>query len=156
GVKATFIGAFRSYHSGMRLLRILPLTALLLIVASRPSFADATLFIGTNTAPSSHATKGFAIGATLLIIGVEFEYASAGEDTFKAVPSLRTGMGNVYVQTPVPIAGFRFYATTGAGLYREKLEPTHQETNFGFNTGGGAKLSLLGPLSARFDYRLFK
>jgi opacity protein-like surface antigen len=128
----------------------------LLTVSSRPAFADATLFIGSTTTPSSHTTKGFAIGAGLLIVGVEFEYASATEDPLKAVPALRTGMGNVYVQTPIAIAGMQFYATTGAGGYREKLGTAHQETNIGFNTGGGVKVSLLGPLKARLDYRVIK
>lgn len=140
----------------MRLSRILPLVFILLAAASRPAHADATLFIGTTTTPTSHTTRGFAIGAGLLIVGVEFEYASASEDTFKAVPSLRTGVGNVYVQTPIPIAGLRFYATTGAGGYREKLGTAHQETNLAFNTGGGVKVSLLGPLKVRLDYRAIK
>ena len=129
---------------------------LLLAVSSRPAFADATLFIGTTTTPSSHTTKGFALGAGLVIVGVEFEYASTAEVPLKAAPSLRTGMGDVYVQTPIAIAGMKFYATTGAGGYREKLGIEHQETNIAFNTGGGAKISLIGPLKARVDYRVFK
>jgi opacity protein-like surface antigen len=140
----------------MRLSRFLPLLFLLLAVSSRPAFADATLFIGTTTTPSSHTTKGFALGVGLVIVGVEFEYASTAEDPVKAAPSLKTGMGNVYVQTPIALAGMKFYATTGAGAYRETLDDTHQETNVGFNTGGGAKISLLGPLKARVDYRVFK
>ncbi len=129
---------------------------LLLAVSSRPALADATLFIGTTTTPSKHTTKGFAIGAGLLIVGVEFEYATTVEDPFKAAPSMKTGMGNVYVQTPIDVALMRFYVTTGAGGYREKLGTAHQETNIAFNTGGGVKISLLGPLKARLDYRVFK
>jgi opacity protein-like surface antigen len=129
---------------------------ILCLAAATPARADATLFLGTITTPSSHATKGFAIGVGLIIVGVEFEYASASEDVLKGVPSLRTGMGNAYVQTPIPIGGVQFYATTGAGGFREKLGTTHQETNFAFNTGGGAKISLLGPLKARLDYRVIK
>jgi hypothetical protein len=45
-------------------------------------------------------------------------------------------MGNVLLQTPVAIFGVQPYFTTGAGLYRETLG-THQDTSFGFNTGGG-------------------
>jgi opacity protein-like surface antigen len=29
------------------------------------------------------------------------------------------------------------------------------ETNFGLNVGGGVKVSLVGPLRLRFDYRVF-
>ena len=63
-------------------------------------------------------------------------------------------MGNVLLQTPVPIAGITPYFTTGGGMYRERLgEDT--ETSFGLNTGGGAKIRLAGPLRVRFDYRVF-
>jgi uncharacterized spore protein YtfJ len=64
-------------------------------------------------------------------------------------------MGNILLQTPVPVAGMQFYFTSGGGLYREKLD-TRQETHFGANTGGGVKISLAGPLRVRLDYRLFK
>jgi hypothetical protein len=140
----------------MRLSRLLLLTCVLLAASSRPAFADATLFVGTTTTPSNRTTKGFAIGAGLLIVGVEFEYASTVEDPLKAAPALRTGVGNVYAQTPIAVAGMRFYATTGAGGYREKLGTAHQETNIAFNTGGGVKVSLFGPLRARVDYRVFR
>src|SRR3954470_4292618 len=140
----------------MRLSRLLPLLCLLLAASARPAFADATLFVGTINAPSSHAVKGFAVGFGLLIVGAEVDYASSKEDPADGVPSLKTGAGNVYVQTPIAIAGMKFYATTGAGAYRERLGAVHQETNVLFNTGGGVKVSLLGPLKARFDYRVFK
>jgi opacity protein-like surface antigen len=140
----------------MRLRRLLPLACLLLAVFTRPAFADGTLFLGTVTTPANHVTKGFAIGAGFVVVGVEFEYASTKEDPQNAAPSLKTGMGNFYLQTPVPIAGMQFYWTTGSGGYRERLGTTHQETNLVFNTGGGAKVSLFGPLKVRLDYRALK
>jgi opacity protein-like surface antigen len=140
----------------MRLRRLLPLACLLLAVFSRPALADGTLFLGTITTPANHVTRGFAIGAGFVVVGVEFEYASTKEDSQNAAPSLKTGMGNFYLQTPIPVAGMQFYWTTGAGGYRERLGTTHQETNLVFNTGGGAKVSLLGPLKVRLDYRVLK
>jgi len=149
----------------MRLLRLLPLIVILLAASARPALADATLFIGTSKVSSAdnasrQTTKGFAVGAGVVIVGVEFEYASTAEDEERLGPSLRTGVGNVYVQTPVAIAGLRFYATTGGGLYREKSTAGTtaglQKTGFTSNTGGGVKISLLGPLKARIDYRIFK
>ena len=128
--------------------------ACLLLVATTPAFADATAFIGSTTTPANRAAKGVALGVGLLIVGFEFEYASTGEDQTEAAPALRTGMGNVLLQTPFPVAGMQFYFTTGGGLYRERLGE-FQETHFGVNTGGGAKISLLGPLRARLDYRIF-
>ncbi len=142
----------------MRLLRpvlgAILLLALLLTTAT-PAFADATFFIGSVTTPSSRTAKGLAIGVSLLIVAFEFEYASSPEEASDAAPALRTGMGNVLLQTPVAIAGVRPYFTTGAGGYRETLG-TRQETQLGVNTGGGVKISLLGPVRARLDYRLFK
>ena len=46
---------------------------------------------------------------------------SAVEDLPTGSPALRTGMGNVLLQTPVPISGFQPYFTTGGGVYREQL-----------------------------------
>jgi hypothetical protein len=128
--------------------------AALLLLTSTPAFADATLFIGSTTTPANRPAKGLALGVGLLIVGFEFEFADTSESLDEAAPSLRTGMGNVLVQTPIPVAGMQFYLTTGAGLYRERLG-ARQETHVGFNTGGGAKISLLGPIRVRVDYRVF-
>jgi hypothetical protein len=136
-------------------LRHLPVTVFALLLASTPAFADATLFIGSTTTPANRPAKGVALGVGLLVVGFEFEFADTSEAIDDAAPSLRTGMGNVLLQTPFPVAGMQFYLTTGAGLYRERLGP-RQETHAGFNTGGGAKITLLGPIRARLDYRVFK
>jgi len=64
-------------------------------------------------------------------------------------------MGNVILQTPGALAGVQPYFTTGAGGYNEELG-TRSETNFGTNVGGGAKVSLFGPLRVRVDYRAFR
>jgi hypothetical protein len=138
----------------MRRSRLLVLTATALLLAAAPAFADATVFLGSTTTPSNRTTKGFALGVSLVIVGFEFEYASTSEDLDEAAPSLRTGSGNVYVQTPFAIAGFRPYLTTGGGAYRETLD-TRQETQLALNSGGGVKISLAGPLRARVDYRVF-
>jgi hypothetical protein len=132
-----------------------PLIALILLLTASPAFADVTAFIGSTSTPTNRAAKGFALGMGLLIVGFEFEYASTSEDPAEAAPSLRTGMGNVLLQTPGAIMGLQPYFTTGAGMFRESLEDI-QETNVAFNTGGGVKVSLLGPLRARFDYRVFR
>jgi hypothetical protein len=131
------------------------IVALLVLCSAAPAFADATAFIGSTMTPANRPAKGVAIGVGLVIIGFEFEYASTGETPEDAAPSLRTGMGNVLLQTPFPVAGMQFYVTTGAGGYRERLG-TFQETHVGINTGGGAKITLLGPIRARLDYRVFK
>ena len=137
----------------MRLARLLLFGALVFSTASN-AWADATLFVGTATAPSNRTTRGFAIGAGLLIVAFEFEYGDTVEDQVDAAPSLRTGMGNLLIQTPFAIAGFQPYFTTGGGVYHESLADI-SETNFGINNGGGVKISLIGPIRARIDYRVF-
>jgi hypothetical protein len=138
----------------MRLTRPLFLAAMLLACAS-PAWADLTAFLGTGTTPSNRQARGFAVGAGLLVIGFEFEYSDIKEDPVQGAPSLRTGMGNVLFQTPFSIHGLQPYFTSGGGMFREALG-TATETNFGANTGGGVKVSIFGPLRARFDYRVFK
>jgi hypothetical protein len=128
---------------------------LFLLCAASTARADITGFIGANTTPDNRATRGFALGTGLLIVGFEFEYASTPDDPRVGAPSLTTGSGNVLIQTPVAILGFQPYFTTGAGVYRETLG-THQDTSGAVNTGGGVKVSLIGPLRLRVDYRVFK
>jgi len=134
--------------------RPLAVIALLLLVAA-PARADVTGFIGVNLTPTNRRVLGGALGIGLLVIGFEGEYAFTPDDPEASAPSLTTGMGNVLLQTPVAIFGVQPYFTTGAGLYRETLG-THQDTSFGFNTGGGVKITLIGPLRLRVDYRVFK
>lgn len=135
--------------------RSLVLALLLALVPVSTAFADVTAFIGTTTTPANRTAKGFAIGFGVLIVGFEFEYSTTSEEPIEAAPALRTGMGNVLLQTPVAIMGLQPYFTTGGGAYRERLGE-QQETHVGINTGGGVKVSLLGPVKARLDYRLFK
>jgi opacity protein-like surface antigen len=136
-----------------------PLSALLMVLLT-PSMAaaDITAFLGVNGTPTNRPVKGFAVGAGLLIVGFEFEYADTNEDLTTATelaPALRTFMFNGLVQTPFAIAGFQPYATAGGGVYRETLSvPDLSETNVGINVGGGVKMNLAGPLRLRFDYRV--
>jgi hypothetical protein len=137
----------------------LPAALSLVIVLLTPSLAaaDITGFLGVTTTPTNRSAVGFAVGAGLVIVGLEFEYAHTSEDQFEAAPGLRTFMFNGLLQTPIPIAGFQFYGTAGGGIYRETLSNAinPSETNFGVNVGGGAKISLVGPLRLRVDYRVF-
>ena len=130
--------------------------AMLLATASQAR-ADLTGFVGVNTSPTNRAVKGFAIGAGLVIVGFEGEYSDTSEDATLGGPRLQTFMFNGLLQTPIPIAGFQFYGTLGGGAYRESVsaQPNGNETNFGSNLGGGAKISLAGPLRLRVDYRVF-
>jgi hypothetical protein len=136
----------------MRLRALIPMSLLLLLVSAAPAHADATLFLGSTTTPTRRVTRGFAFGASLIILGFEFEYASTTEAQTPAAPSLKTGMGNLYAQTP--LGAIQFYGLLGGGFYRERLG-FEQETSAASAVGGGAKVSLAGPLRLRLDYRLF-
>jgi opacity protein-like surface antigen len=143
----------------------LVVAALFLLLTPVPAFADLTAFLGRTTTPEARGTKGLAIGTGLLIVGFEFEYASTEEtltiDSANTptndAPAIKTYMFNGLLQTPVPIARMQFYGTLGGGVYRERLstDPDNDGTNFGTNVGGGAKITLAGPLRVRLDYRIF-
>ena len=136
--------------------------ALVLATASN-AHADFTAFLGRTTTPEGRNARGLAIGTGLVIVGFEFEYSRTDEDLDvlpgpeNVSPEIRTYMFNGLLQTPVPIARMQFYGTIGGGAYQEKLstDPDRDETNFGTNIGGGAKISVIGPLRLRVDYRIF-
>jgi len=139
----------------MRRIRAVGIAALLSLAAAAPARADATAFIGANTTPANRSVKGLSVGTGLLVLGFEIEYAKTTDDDTVAAPSLTTGTGNILLQTPGSFFGFQPYLTAGAGLYRERLG-THQDTSFLTNTGGGVKVTLVGPIRLRVDYRVFK
>jgi hypothetical protein len=130
----------------------LVVTALLATPAT--ASADFTAFIGSTMTPNNRFARGLSVGMGLMIVGFEFEYANTNEEPDDLAPGLRTFMFNGLLQTPFPIAGMQFYGTAGGGVYRETLLE-ESETHFGINVGGGVKVSLIGPLRLRLDYRVF-
>jgi hypothetical protein len=129
------------------------LTCAFLAATASPARADITAFLGLSPTPNNHAARGFAVGVGLLIVGFEFEYSNLSEDDFEQLPGLKTYAGNVLVQTPT--SGIQLYGTAGAQGYQERIGDL-QETHFGTNIGGGAKIKLIGPVRVRVDYRIFK
>jgi hypothetical protein len=138
----------------MRPIRAIGIAIVLLGIAM-PARADITAFIGANTTPDNRQVRGGALGFGVLIIGFEGEYAFTPDDPRAAAPSLKTGIANVVLQSPVPFFGIQPYFTTGGGVYQEKLGLA-SDTGFALNTGGGVKISLAGPIRLRVDYRVFK
>jgi hypothetical protein len=139
----------------MDLLRVAALMGALIVFGAAPAYADLTGFIGANTTPENRMTRGFSGGLGVLLIGFEFEYANTAEDVDEQLPSLKTYSGNLLLQTPFSIFRMQPYFTTGAGLYRERLG-AETDTGIAFNTGGGVKVDLIGPLRVRVDYRVFR
>src|SRR5215204_1356020 len=138
----------------MRPLRAMGIAIVLLSIAA-PARADITVFIGANTTPANRQVRGGSLGFGVLIIGFEGEYAFTPDDPRAAAPSLKTGIANVVLQSPVPFFGIQPYFTTGGGFYQEELG-LHSDTGFALNTGGGVKVTLAGPIRLRVDYRIFK
>lgn len=133
---------------------VLPVVLFAVLACPRLAAADITAFLGVNPTPVSRPVRGLAVGAGLLVVGFEVEYANTSEDDDDAGPGLKTFMGNGLVQTPFAIGGMQFYGTVGGGVYRERFVDVTQ-THVGINVGGGVKMSLLGPLRLRLDYRVF-
>ena len=139
----------------MMVVRSVALGVVLSFLVVVPARADLTGFLGANTTPANRQVRGAAAGIGLLIVGFEFEYAATTDDLTVQAPSLKTGMGNLILQTPTAFFGVQPYVTTGAGIYREELG-AHDDISIGFNSGGGVKVSLIGPIRLRVDYRVFK
>ena len=116
------------------------------------AWADVTAFWGFSPTVATRPSRGFGFGLSLLVVGFEIEYGNTAEDLSKAAPSVTTGMINGLVQTPTST---QLYLTAGGGFYRERVGAL-QETNFGTNIGGGAKIGIAGPLRLRLDYRVFR
>ena len=135
-------------------IRSFAVAALVLLLIPSTASADFTAFLGSTTTPENRIMTGASVGAGLIIVAFEFEYARTREDLPELAPGLRTYMFNGLLQTPFPIAGMQFYGTMGGGVYHETLSEA-SETNFGINVGGGVKISLAGPLRLRVDYRVF-
>jgi len=118
----------------MTRVRHLGAAGLLILMMAAPARADVTAFIGANMTPANRQVRGGAFGMGLLVVGFEAEYAFTPDDPRATAPSLKTGIGNVILQTPVALFGFQPY----------------------FTTGGGVKVNLIGPIRLRVDYRIFK
>jgi hypothetical protein len=146
-------------------LHVLPAALCILVASAVSAHADVTAFLGGQSNPATRLTRGVSIGSGFLVIGFEGEYAQASGDDVCAlalgttcVPSVRTIMFNGLVQTPKGIIpGAQLYATVGGGYFRVRFESLDvQEEGFGTNLGGGVKISLVGPLRVRLDYRIFQ
>ena len=135
-----------------RRLFIAALTLLALSAFPSPARADITAFFGGTTTPTTRSAKGFAVGVSLLVIGFEYEYSHTSQDEPNAAPELKSHMGNVLLQTPT--GGVQLYFTIGGGFYQETYR-TFEDSGFGSNLGGGVKITLVGPLRFRGDYRVF-
>jgi hypothetical protein len=135
-----------------RVFLILVLALALLGVHPREARADATAFWGFASNPHNRSAQGISVGIGIILLGFEFEYASATQDTAKASPGLNTYTFNGLLMTPN--SGMQFYVEGGGGLYREELLD-YRKTSFATNIGGGVKLGLAGPLRLRLDYRVF-
>jgi hypothetical protein len=159
--------------------RTVLLGLLLVLGAPNSARADLTAFIGGlfraetgfgDLESTARRTQGLSVGFSLIIVGLEFEWAQTAGDDLGAgacgvivdvrsacAPALTTGMGNLLLQTPRGLLPVQLYATAGAGVYRARYEVLDEnDYGVGTNVGGGAKIELIGPLRVRVDYRVFR
>jgi hypothetical protein len=132
------------------------LVALLVLLAgtARPASADITAFFGLTSTTSTRTARGLALGGGVMFFGFEFEYSNISEDAENLAPGLKTGSGNLVLQT-LQVHGFQLYGTAGGGYASETLAGV-SHGYFASNLGGGVKIRLVGPLRVRLDYRLLK
>jgi hypothetical protein len=134
-----------------RTLIVLVLAFTGLLAAATPASADVTFFLGFSTNPETRPARGFAGGFNFLLFGFEFDYANTSADEAIDAPNLKTGMINGLIMTPTKHS---LYLTLGGGFYKE-TSLAGSVTSFGTNIGGGVKISLIGPVQVRVDYRIF-
>jgi hypothetical protein len=138
----------------MRPLVVTVLVLLAVAAGARRAEADLTVFVGANASPTNRPVRGFSAGFALLVVGLEVEYSDTVADEETGAPGLRTGMFNVFAQTPFSLGGLQFYGTVGGGVFQEEGGGL-SATNVGTNGGGGVKISVAGPIRLRLDYRVF-
>ena len=91
-----------------------------------------------------------ALGISLPVGGIEFEYAEA-----RTVDGpLRSGMVNLLLRTPREAARLQLYASVGAGVYRGR-GAANGGPGLAGGVGGGIVIPLPGPFGVRLDYRVF-
>ncbi len=85
---------------------------LMLAASAPPAFADLTAFPRIQShARAPSRPRRCAVGSGLVVVGFEFEYADTSDDEDTGAPSLKTGMANLLLQTPIPIGRFQPYFT---------------------------------------------
>ena len=119
---------------------------------------NATAFAGAAMTPDPHVAIGIAVGVRPrpTPVSLEFEYSRSGGDPAEGVPAIGTFSGNLLLQFPVPSSRYRFYGYFGVGVYSLSLDSRVSEPEGFWNVGGGAKITIAGPLKLRLDYRAFR
>jgi len=140
-------------------LMMLGLSASAAVAQTPTAPVNLTAFAGAAMAPDAHAVSGIGVGVRPQPgpVSIEFEYSGRRIDRTRSVPSIVTFAGNFLVQVPVRQSRFELYAAFGVGFYI--LQPDHQsgeDSDSAWNFGGGAKVTLAGPLKLRMDYRVFR
>lgn len=128
------------------------------VAQGREARINATAFAGAAMTPDPHVAIGIAVGLRPrpTPVSLEFEYSRSGSDPAEGVPAIVTFSGNVLLQFPVQASRYQFYGTFGVGVYGLSLDSKSSEPDGVWNFGGGAKITIAGPLKLRVDYRAFR
>jgi hypothetical protein len=128
------------------------------VAQGREAPINATAFAGAAMTPDPHVAIGIAVGVRPrpTPVSLEFEYSRSGSDPAERVPAIVTFSGNWLLQFPAQPSRYEFYGTLGVGVYVLSLDSKGSEPDSVWNFGGGAKITLAGPLKLRVDYRAFR
>jgi len=116
---------------------------------------DVSVFSGLITGRAARRSSGWTLGGGGPAVRYELESARSASNEAKHAPAVYTVMINVLVQSSDPRERIHFYGTFGIGLWGESFVNGGGGSAEGRNLGGGAKITIAGPLAARLDYRFF-
>lgn len=120
-----------------------------LTVAAGRAQADASVFVGAITGANTRPVVGGAFGRRLSpMFGFELELVKTIGDSTATKSSAGVFGANLVVQPSVSVHGVQFYGIAGMGLYGETFSTGHGSGEIlARNIGGGAKISIAGPLN---------
>jgi hypothetical protein len=128
-----------------------------LLTCATPARADATVFFGGLASGGFQSVAGISVGMFPRDGGswLGFDLEST-ETRGKGGRDIETYGGNFLVQWPVVARRLQYYAALGFGIYTETTDDGRGSGLVATkNGGGGLKITLVGPLKIRLDYRLF-
>lgn len=115
-----------------------------------------TACAGVTMGFGAHPSSGFAVALKPHPgpVSLEFEYLRGRPHPVATGSGIATFAGNILVQPLHQRSRFQFYGTFGVGVY-SLVRDYQGSTDSARNVGGGAKVTLAGPLKLRMDYRAF-
>ena len=139
----------------MKCVRTIALAIVLSAACAAPARADATAFLGANLSPANRQVNGVSAGVSLVIVGLSSSMRNATDDQGGRARRSRPGWATCCCRRRSPSPASSRTSPSAAACIT-KPGTRIATPAFGMNTGGGVKISLVGPIRLRVDYRVFK